>query len=210
MNRTVGSILAALLALPDAFALPTGGGEAAEDACELGSIKRELWATEAAVDVAAANLRGLQAIAGDSQAYEPSLATQLRDRAVGRLVEAEQHLSQLWRTPGQEDGMLRQVASLQDAVRRLRERVQKLGQSTRAQVEPRPDTRRGASADPQGVRPAGPAPGKRAGPMPPADSEAMLDARAEIKTALAQVGQVEDQARKLTERYGIADALPGR
>jgi hypothetical protein len=208
VNRNVGSILAAALAVA-ALAVPAAP-ERAKSARDLGSIKRELWAAESSIETAGASLRGLQAIVGDSQAYEPGVATQLRDRAERLLSEAEQRLSQLWKVPGQDDATLRKVASLQDAVRRLRERVQKLGQPTRAQIELRPDTRRGASEATQDAGTTG-GPGHKpdgGAIMPPAGSEAMLDMRAELKTVGAELALVEGQARKLTEHYGIADELP--
>jgi hypothetical protein len=208
LNRNVGSIVAVALALPAALAFPAAQARA-KAAQDLGSIKRELWATEADIETAGSSLRGLQAIAFDSQAYEPRLATQLRDRAARLLREGEQHLSQLWKVPGQEDATLRQVAALQDAVRKLRERVQKLGQPTRAQVEPPPDTPRdpGARAE-DGGTPDAARLKPDAGAMPPAGSEATLELQAELKAVAAQLELVEGQARKLTEHYGIADELP--
>jgi hypothetical protein len=214
VNRNVGSILAAALAVA-ALAAPAAPAAPvkAKPVRDLGSIKRELWAAEAGVETAAASLRGLQAIAFDSQAYEPVVATQLRDRAERILLESEQHLSKLWKVPGQDDATLRKVASLQDAVRRLRERVQKLGQPTRAQIEPRPDPRRGAGAGEATADAGAPeVPGHKpdGGSMPPPGSEAILDVRAELKTVDAELALVEAEARKLTEHYGIADELHAR
>jgi plasmid stabilization system protein ParE len=105
-------------------ALAAGAGRAAVD---LGAAKRELWSTLVAVEDVSAALRGLQAIAGDSQAYDVAVAGELRDRAAQDLRRAEQHLGRLWRLPGQEDGTLQKVAAVQDALRKLRERVQRLG-----------------------------------------------------------------------------------
>lgn len=176
-------------------------GSAPARALELGAVKRELWSAQVGVEQAQVALRGLSAIAGDSQAYDAAVAGELRDRAGQDLRKAEQQVGRLWRVPGQDDETLRHVASVQDSVRKLRERVQRLGRATRAKVDARPDLRKGAAGGSQ-------ARAQDDDWMPAAGSEALQDTRVELRALWGQVESIEGELRKLAEGYRIADELP--
>lgn len=172
-------------------------------AAELGAVKRELWSAQVGVEQAQVALRGLAAQIGDPQAYDAAVASELRDRAGQDLRKAEQQLGRLWRVRGQDDAALRRVASVQDSVRKLRERVMRLGRATRAALDPRPDLRKGADGGPPG--------GPRAadeGSMPPLGGEALQSARAELRAVWSDAEEIRAELRKLAEGYGVASALP--
>lgn len=178
-------------------------GAAPAGAAELGPLKRELWTAQVGVEQAQVALRGLAALVGDSQAYDAAVAGELRNRAGQDLRKAEQQLGRLWRVRGQDDAALRKVASVQDSVRKLGERVARLGRATRAPLDPRPDLRKGADG--------GSAGGPKApddGWMPPPGSEALQATRSELRAAWADAEQIRGELRKLAEGYGISDELP--
>jgi plasmid stabilization system protein ParE len=182
--------------------LAASAAGAARAAVDLGAAKRELWSTLVAVEEVSAALRGLQAIAGDSQAYDVTVAGELRDRAAQDLRRAEQHLGRLWRLPGQEDATLQKVASAQDALRKLRERVQRLGRGTRTPVDPRPDLRQGAAGRPPS------APALDDSWMPPPGSAALEDMITGLKAVLRDLDAASADLRALGGAYQVAGELP--
>ena len=191
--RTSGTTVLVLAALA-AGAVPA--------VVDLGAAKRELWSTLVAVEEVSAALRGLQAIAGDSQAYDVTAAGELRNRAAEDLRRAEQHLGRLWRLPGQDDGNLQKVASAQDSLRKLRERVQRLGRATRTPVDPRPDLRQGAVGRP----PDGPTPDDNW--MPPAGSAALQNMSTGLQAVQRDLDAASADLRALGDAYQVAGELP--
>ena len=188
-------------------ALVASEAGAVEAKIDLGSIKRELWSADVGLEQASVSLRGLGVIADDDQAYDPQVAGELRSRVVQDLRSAEQHLGRLWQVPGQDDARMRQIAALQDSMRGLRERVEKLGHTTRAGLDPRPDTRKGATLpSAHALRQAS----EQADEMwmPPRGSEALQDTRAELKTVWGDLQQVEEQNKQLADVYKVEDRLP--
>jgi hypothetical protein len=181
-------------------ALAAGAVRAAVD---LGAAKRELWSTLVAVEEVRATLRGLQAIAGDSQAYDVAVAGELRDRAEQDLRRAEQHLGRLWRLPpGQDDETLKKVAAVQDGLRKLRERLQRLGRGTRTPGDPRPDLRQGAAGRPPS------APPRDDSWVPPPGSAALEAMIAGLKAVQRDLETASADLRALGNAYQIAGELP--
>jgi plasmid stabilization system protein ParE len=191
--RTSGTTVLVLAALA-AGAVPA--------VVDLGAAKRELWSTLVAVEEVRATLRGLQAIAGDSQAYDVAVAGELRERAEQDLRRAEQHLGRIWRLPGQDDETLKKVAAAQDELRKLRERVQRLGRGTRTLVDPRPDLRQGAAG-----RPPSP-PTRDDSWMPPPGSAALQDMIAGLKAVQRDLETAPADLRALGNAYQVAGELP--
>jgi hypothetical protein len=182
--------------------LAASAAAAAPGALDLGAVKRELWTTLIAVEEVSAALRGLQAIAGDSQAYDGPLAGEIRNRAVQDLKCAEQRLGRLWRVPGQDDSTLAKVASMQDTLRGLRERVQGLGRTTQKLVDPRPDLRQGVGARPPGVTHLD------ENWMPPARSAALQDMYTGLQAVERDLEAASADLRALAGTYQVAGELP--
>ena len=181
-----------------------GQAGAAPAKVDLGAVKRELWSADVGLEQASVSFRGLDAIAGDDQAYDPQVAGELRSRVVQDLRRAEQHLGLLWQVPGQDDAKMRKVAELQDSMRGVRERVENLGRRTRAGFDPRADTRKGAGRVPPRARTL-----KQDDPrMPPLGSEALLDTRADLKAVWGALQEVQEKTKQLAEGYEVADRLP--
>jgi hypothetical protein len=182
--------------------LAASAAGAARAAVDRGAAKRELWSTLVAVDEASVDLRGLQAITGDSQAYDVAAAGELRNRAAQDLRRAEQHLGRLWRLPGQEDGTLQKVASTQDALRNLRDRVQRLGRANRTPVDARPDLRQGAGGRPS----AAPPPDESWMPTP--GSAALQDMYTGLQSVQRDLDAASADLRALGDIYQVAGELP--